>query len=662
MNHTLDLSRFEGRNIITTDDIRLFPPSGGSLTASCSSNNIAGIPFHSGDRLVMDITNGADFACALLWEFRERDDRSRIAFKMGLLPHLRTRIDIPAAVLDGNILFLPRTPGKLKTVTQGRPIRLENLESFVLSIPNAPGNVPLAIHDVYITDTEPEYPVENKPMVDALGQKLCSRWKGKTTDEAELKRNLNSEAAKKDDLFPSDRSKYGGWTKKRFEPTGYFAVRHDGNRYWLSDPDGYVFFSIGMDCVGVDGDCNIKGIEQLTTDLPEKGTAGWSDRNGFSYSWHKANLKKAFGSDWYEKWAQITKRRLTEWGFNTIACWSDMNYVKKDDRPYVFIFHGYPETKRNIFRNFPDVFSEEFKESSAQYARQIIGYRNDRNLIGYFLSNEPEWAFVNTLNLAAILLESDYPFKSKTALAEFMRERYHDIQNLNVAWGSAFRNFDGLTQPVTVSFLSEKANSDLFDFSAEMIREYIKVPSLAVRGHDPDHLNLGIRYAWLSSKILVAGSEYFDVFSFNCYAMDPRDSIDKILDTIFEGDEKSRRTGKPVMIGEFHFGALDRGLDATGIRGVTTQQERGKAYRFYMHTAAAHPCCVGAHYFTLNDQGYLGRFDGENYQIGLVDVCNRPYDEFISGIVQTNSELYKIAGGIQEPTDERAEEISAVFF
>jgi hypothetical protein len=81
-----------------------------------------------------------------------------------------------------------------------------------------------------------------------------------------------------------------------------------------------------------------------------------------------------------------------------------------------------------------------------------------------------------------------------------------------------------------------------------------------------------------------------------------------------------------------------------------------------MHSAAVHPCCIGAHYFTLNDQGYLGRFDGENYQIGLVDVCNRPYDEFISGIIKANDELYEIADGSQQPATEKAVEINAVFF
>ena len=38
----------------------------------------------------------------------------------------------------------------------------------------------------------------------------------------------------------------------------------------------------------------------------------------------------------------------------------------------------------------------------------------------------------------------------------------------------------------------------------------------------------------------------------------------------------------PVMIGEFHFGAIDAGLPSTGLKAVPDQHERAKAYRYYL--------------------------------------------------------------------------------
>jgi hypothetical protein len=105
----------------------------------------------------------------------------------------------------------------------------------------------------------------------------------------------------------------------------------------------------------------------------------------------------------------------------------------------------------------------------------------------------------------------------------------------------------------------------------------------------------------------------------------------------------------PVMIGEFHFGALDVGMEATGIIGVASQADRGKAYRCYIEHAASFPECVGIQYFQLNDQPGLGRADGENYQIGFVDVCQKPYEQLIKEASAANFGIYEVADGIKEP-------------
>jgi hypothetical protein len=105
----------------------------------------------------------------------------------------------------------------------------------------------------------------------------------------------------------------------------------------------------------------------------------------------------------------------------------------------------------------------------------------------------------------------------------------------------------------------------------------------------------------------------------------------------------------PVMVGEWHFGALDVGLPASGIGHVRTQADRGRAYRVYLEDAAANPHCIGVHWFTLYDQSALGRFDGENYNIGFLDVCNRPYPELSEAARSSHARLYEVATGKQAP-------------
>jgi hypothetical protein len=49
---------------------------------------------------------------------------------------------------------------------------------------------------------------------------------------------------------------------------------------------------------------------------------------------------------------------------------------------------------------------------------------------------------------------------------------------------------------------------------------------------------------------------------------------------------------------------------------------------------------VGAHWFTFREQAYTGRGDGENFQVGLVDICDTPYDEMVNVIRSTAETLY----------------------
>ena len=109
-------------------------------------------------------------------------------------------------------------------------------------------------------------------------------------------------------------------------------------------------------------------------------------------------------------------------------------------------------------------------------------------------------------------------------------------------------------------------------FSRDMLRRYVEIPARACRAVDQNHMILGMRWAWISDPDLVEGWENFDVFSINCYAVDPTSAIQNIVDLGVD---------LPVMIGEFHFGALDAGLPATGLEGVLSQRDRGIAYRHY---------------------------------------------------------------------------------
>jgi hypothetical protein len=61
--------------------------------------------------------------------------------------------------------------------------------------------------------------------------------------------------------------------------------------------------------------------------------------------------------------------------------------------------------------------------------------------------------------------------------------------------------------------------------------------------------------------------------------------------------------------------------------------------------AAAFPAFIGTSWFQWVDQPALGRMDGENYNIGLVDVTDRPYRSLVDAIKATNMRLFDVHSG-----------------
>lgn len=59
-----------------------------------------------------------------------------------------------------------------------------------------------------------------------------------------------------------------------------------------------------------------------------------------------------------------------------------------------------------------------------------------------------------------------------------------------------------------------------------------------------------------------------------------------------------------------------------------------------MHANAATPLTDRKHWFQYEDQPLTGRGDGENYQIGFVDVCDRPYPQIVAACRDIGRRMY----------------------
>ncbi len=490
--------------------------------------------------------------------------------------------------------------------------------------------------------TRPELP--RGPLLDEFGQSTLHDWPGRTRDEDELLSRLRGQAkAAGKHTWPAGFSRWGGAEDIRFEATGFFRTHHEGDRWWLVDPSGRAFFSSGLNCVRVYTPAAWGGLESALAWLPpaegDFRDARTTGRGQELVNYLAANYIRAFGPDrWREKWAEITISELRRLGFNTVANWSDWRTAQAAGFPYVRPLQFRPRHTGTVFRDFPDVFAEEFAEDAHEYAQQLCETAGDPALIGYFLMNEPQWGFASQTPAEGMLLNTP-KCASRRKLAEMLQQRYGDDQRLAAAW-AAPATLDEVAEGQWRHPLNEVALSDLTEFSTRMVKKLFETLTFACRKVDPDHLNLGARYYTAPPDWALAGMDLFDVFSINCYEEAPPTRKLEHLSAV---------TNRPVMLGEWHFGALDAGLPASGIYRVGSQEDRGSAFRNYLESAAAIPCCVGAHYFTLYDQSPLGRFDGENYNIGFLDVCNRPYEALAEAARKTHERLYEVAAGGTPP-------------
>lgn len=611
--------------------------------------------------LVVDLRLRASECGMLRLRVHARAGGDPFTILLGLLPGLRVRLSLDLDILDGQSVFLRRHPGLLKGVAFGRRLPRSDIARLELQLIDAQVVQEVHVGAPHLSPHDAPWLDPAAVQVDALGQWQVREWPGKTRDAAELVANLRAAAATPDPSWPADWSRFGGSRAHRFPATGWFRTHHDSRRWWLVDPEGHGFWSAGLDCVRPDIDCAVvPGTEPLYAWLPSADPAYAAAvrpaRNGVpAVDFGAANLIRAFGGDALATWRRLSAARLRAWRFNTVGNWSDPEIGPRHHLPWVMPMPAYPSTAVKLFRDLPDVFDPAFAAAAEIWAQALVPVRNDPFLIGYFMANEPQWGF-GRFNLAAEMLEANPGSHSRRALAAWLAERYAgDVAACARAWGVALASFDDL---VTRTFRRLDASSpaaaeDLWAFSAELVRRHAAIPAAACRRVDPNHLNLGLRWAWIASDLFYESAAVCDVFSINCYQLVP-DA------TAFA--EYAKRSGRPVMIGEWHMGALDRGLPATGLKAVASQAERATAYRAYLEAAAAHPDLIGAHYFTLNDQAVLGRFDGENYQIGFVDGCHRPYPEICAGATRSHERMYGIAAGTTPPTTERAVEVPRIAF
>ncbi len=465
---------------------------------------------------------------------------------------------------------------------------------------------------LHTEDPGDEY-LEVEPAVDEFGQWNMGDWDGKIYSLEQLREEWEAEDKLPVDTEQYNYSKYGGYLNARIdEGTGFFRTEKIDGRWWFVDPEGYLFLSHGVNVVQIGGGGNAVRIDHrpnLWQELPPEGK-GFDPTQPDRASFGVWNLHRRYGENYREKAIDNIFNRMNRWGLNTIANWSSDEVRLQNRIPFMTQLGGLGID--GSLMGLADVYTPGFAEQIDSAVQQSTErYRDNPWLIGYFTGNEPAWQGIELRVIDLILNESDdRPIKQE--LLSYLAEE--DTPERRVA------------------------------FVHNTFRIFIETVDEALKRHSPGHLNLGIRFGGgAQDEVLEICKGVFDVFSFNSYSLAPSHEL---MDHFMEITEM------PLMIGEYHFGTVDRGMSQS-LWQVDTQEDRGIAYRHYTETAYSHPGLIGTSYFQWPDQDLTGRaYDGENLNCGLIDVTDRPYPHLVNAISETSKRLYQVHSGQIDPFEQ----------
>jgi hypothetical protein len=311
-------------------------------------------------------------------------------------------------------------------------------------------------------------------------------------------------------------------------------------------------------------------------------------------------------------------RQLRSWGFNTAA--SQRARLPGMAYEVTVGFASSSTPNMWVLGIVPDYFSPEFREAVDRRAKEVCApLASDPWLIGYFTDNEIRWT---------------PDVRSKDSVLEAFLQKPPGSAGYQKALGflkERGRTPDTLTAEDTAAFMEIAA------------AEYGRVSVEAIRRFDKNHMILGTRTGTRPpAPLLRALGPYFDIFSVNDYS-------DRA--PTYQLSEITRATGKPTMVTEFSFKAMDSGLYNTIGAGepVATQQDRADLYAAYVHDLVYLPSCVGYHWFRYRDQPKEqptdrkvvtpGGWGAENSNYGIVRMDGTPWTVLVNRMIEVNSTL-----------------------
>jgi len=357
--------------------------------------------------------------------------------------------------------------------------------------------------------------------------------------------------------------KYGGIMVESLKQkaTGYFYTKKIDGRWWLIDPLGYPYISIGLSDIH---------YSQLGSKL------------------QKENAIKLYGD--YDTWAVATTNQVRDELYFNNSFRPVSNIIDVDNGlPFGApggVMSGYGNMMgirgdgngSTVFteNNTMPVFDPNFVNYADSWAKTNMKYVGNDRLIGYMSDNE---------------LPMNVDMLDRAMAVNHTKEANWYTYACTWTW---LINMTGKEAPTT---------DDITDELRDLYRgfvwdKYLNVVSAAVKKYDPDHMYLGTRFLTVSKDsqwVYRFAALYVDCMTINWYS-EWEPSTDSLYGIAKNGD-------MPFIVTEFYTKAGDSGLGNTSGAGrfVATQTDRADFYETFTIRLLESPNCVGWQWFQYMD-------------------------------------------------------------
>lgn len=408
----------------------------------------------------------------------------------------------------------------------------------------------------------------------------------------------------------------------RFAPAPRVRVAESNGTWWLVAPSGQPFFCTGSaGAAGRRGEPVDSAAEKVRL-LGFNSIGGSHDLKGWA-AWNETQV--AAGKPTLFQFRILETRVGT--GYDTLVDASGAN--PGTPQPQAAQIGGFNHA-------FPDPFDPRWQAAVRQQIRDTLGLMHDKPYFaGWFADNEREHGDLHR-----------YVWSPRCAVEfrRFLEQKHATIASLNATWGSQYESFDQLiAQKPDPAVRRGAMYEDFRLFSREILRAINTTLLDTIHAEDPGRLVLSNRFMLGEiSDVLENIDLYrdFDVIAFNIYPANRTAGLDPSERQMLE--EIHRRSGRPILIGEWSVPALDSGLYSNPARldwsypqTVSTQAERAQQAAQVGADFYNLPYVVGAHWFIWRDIDSATRQANR----GLFKADNTPWPELTRALTELNHRL-----------------------